>query len=86
MAGGKSSREDAQEGIVSRIVVEFAGPGMADVKNAVFENVSVGQMMAFAAWAKWQMERAILKMELQRQREAELQKKKIAVPKGVLVQ
>jgi len=81
MPEGESSREDK---VVSRIVVEFAGPGMADVRDAVFENVSVGQMMAFAAWAEWQKERAILKMELQRQREAELQK--IAVPKGVLMQ
>ena len=71
---------------VSRIVVEFAGPGMADVAHADFQNISVGQMLVFARWADWQANRAVYKLDMQRrmERERKGQIGKIIVPRGVI--
>lgn len=79
--GGQAASEK-EEQPVSRIVVEFAGPGGADVIGSKFENISVGQMLAFAKWAEWQAERAVMKMELERQKAMKLRQPKIVVPRG----
>lgn len=80
------TEETEEKKQVSRIVIEFAGMGMADVAKAHFENISVGQMLAFAKWADWQADRAVFKMEMQRQAETErkAQFDKIIVPRGRL--
>jgi len=53
----------------SQIVVEFAGPGGADIVNVSLVNVSVGQLQVLAAWARWQASKALERqMAMQQQR------------------
>lgn len=68
---------------VSRIVIEFAGPGQADVKRAIFENVSLGQMLAFARYAEWRCVRAIAQFEKAREASA-VARPSLVVPKGIV--
>jgi len=77
-----------EEQSVSRIVIEFGGLGQADVVRASFENISLGQMLAFARYAEWQCERMIVQYECNRQEEAERKAKlqQIVVPGMGLVQ
>jgi len=73
-----------EEQSVSRIVIEFGGLGL----RASFENISLGQMLAFARYAEWQCERMIVQYEHNRQEEAERKAKlqQIVVPGMGLVQ
>jgi hypothetical protein len=52
---------------VSRVVVEFVGVGMADIKAVKTVNVSVGQLQVLAAWAEFQARRAFMQLEAQNQ-------------------
>jgi len=74
--------------LVSRIVIEFNGLGEADVVRALFENISLGQMLAFARYAEWQCQRAIAQYERAERAEAERKAKlqKIVVPGMGLMQ
>ena len=78
-----TDQDQEEEQPVSRIVAEFAGVGMADVAHAEFENVSLGQIMAFAQWAQWQADRAIAQFEEARRRESAKQAGKLVLPKGM---
>lgn len=53
---------------VSRVVVEFMGPGMADIKAVRTENVSVGQLQVLAGWAQFQARRAWERLEQEQQK------------------
>jgi hypothetical protein len=78
-------RRDEEQPEVSRITVEFMGMGMADIRSANFENVSLGQMLAFGRWAEWQVEDAIEKYKaIKRQQEQKVARPKLMVPKGRL--
>jgi hypothetical protein len=76
-------RRDEEQPEVSRITVEFMGPGMADIQSATFENVSVGQMLCFGRWAEWRVEEAIEKYKaMKREHEKRVARPTLMVPRG----
>lgn len=79
----KQEEQQGQEQPISRIVIEFVGPGMADVKTARFDNVSLGQMLSFARYAEWQAANAVQRFEeIQRERRRAVAVPKLVIPQG----
>ena len=76
--------EEQQEEQVSRITIEFIGRGMADIKAATFENVSLGQMLAFGRWAEWRVEEAIAQYKAMKRAQEKVARPTLMVPKGHL--
>ena len=72
---GKGEVARVEERPVSQIVVEFEGPGSANVLRIQFENVSPGQVLTWAKWAELHGQQAFARMQLD-----EAVKPRIAVP------
>ena len=64
------------EGKVSRIVVEFEGPGSANVVRTNFVNVSTGQVYEWAKLAELQAQQLFVQVQI------EAQQRQIVVPQG----
>jgi len=78
----EKAQKEQESSPVCRAVVEFVGVGMADVKRAEFQNMSLGQMMALAQYVQWQCDRAIMRFEHQQAQKAK--QNKIVVPRGMV--
>jgi len=78
--GKHEEKHEGDEGVpVSRVVIEFAGLGSADVKRAEFENITLGQMLMLERYMRWQADSAVARFEEAQAKQAE--RGKIAVAK-----
>ena len=79
MTDEKKQEEQQEVPPVSRVVIEFVGPGMADVKRAEFENITLGQMLMLPEYVQWQTDNAKGRFNQQQAKGAE--RNKIVVAK-----
>jgi len=61
----------------SRIVVEFEGPGSANITRTDFTNVNPGQIYEWAKWAELQAQQIFVQMQIAAQKQPQ-----IVVPRG----
>jgi len=64
--------------VPSRIVIEFEGPGSANIVRTDFTNVSAGQIYEWAKWAELQAQAVFVQMQAAAQKKAP----QIVVPRG----
>lgn len=76
---GNDGQKGDQEKAASRVVIEFAGLDSATIKSFVFENVTMGQVLVLAEWAKLQAEMVLGQLAKQ-QRPASKSQPQIVVP------
>lgn len=77
----KNNGEDQEK--ASRVIIEFVGLDSATIKSFVFENVTMGQVLVLAEWARLQAEMVLDKLAKQ-QKPASRSQGRIIVPNAPL--
>lgn len=84
--GDEMSKNDGQgQEKTSRVVIEFAGLDSATITSFMFENVTMGQVLVLAEWARLQAELVLDKLAKQ-QRPASKKEAQIIIPKSLRFQ